>query len=86
MGRRVPPPVHVEPPADPRELGPEDLLRDGALTVAAACAFSGVGETEMKRALAAGSIPSFKRGRIRLIPRRGLVLYLARLHLDHNRT
>ena len=81
MPRRRPTPV-IEPPPEASALPPEELLRHGAVKPAEAALFSGVGVTTLEAAMSAGALPSFKVGACRLIPRRGLILWLARHYAD----
>lgn len=70
-------PLRVAPlPSEPSEEDLE-LLADGALGVAEAARFAGVGRSTIYAALAAGELRSLRRGRRRLIPRRALVAWLA---------
>jgi hypothetical protein len=57
--------------------GAEELLADGALGIADAMAFSGLGRTHLYQALGSGRLAYVIKGRRRLIPKRGLVAYLA---------
>lgn len=78
------PEVEVPPvPPDPALLSPEELLRDGSLTIEEAVAFSNIGETRLRERVAAGAILSYLDGTRRMVPKRALVLYLARQYLDH---
>ena len=54
-----------------------DLFRDGALTVPAACEFSGLSRTAIYSAMRSGELPFLQRGGRRLIPRRALAEMLA---------
>lgn len=63
---------------------PEELLADGALTVRAAVEFSGLPRTELYRVMGTGELPYFQPGeKLRLIPKRGLVTYLAARYAAH---
>lgn len=64
-------------PVEAVPLSPEELLADGAMSRADAVAFSGIGMTELQILIASGELPSFTHGRKRLIPRRGVVRWLA---------
>ncbi len=59
------------------EAEAEELLRDGALSVAEAETFTGLGKSELYQAMGAGELPYVQRGRRRLIPRRALAQWLA---------
>lgn len=56
----------------------KDVLEDGALTVAEAEAFSGLGRTTLYAAMARGELAHTRVGRRRLIPKRALVELLSR--------
>ncbi|HEX4606733.1 MAG TPA: helix-turn-helix domain-containing protein [Urbifossiella sp.] len=56
----------------------EDLAADGAVSVAEACVFLGLGVTEMYAMMGRGELPYAKLGRRRLIPRKALVALLLR--------
>jgi len=58
-----------------REL---ELVRDGAMTIAEACRFAGVGRSYLYEAMARGELPFLKIGAARRIPRRALEEWLAR--------
>ena len=72
MGSRT-----TAPPAEAPAESPEDLFRDGAVTVGKAVEFSGIGRTELYELMAAGAVPYTTHGTRRLIPRRALVRLLA---------
>lgn len=55
----------------------EELMRDGALAVDAACAFAALSRAQLYREMAAGRIPYVLRGRRRMVPRVGLMRWLA---------
>jgi excisionase family DNA binding protein len=57
--------------------GWEQLLTDGALRVAEAVKFSGLGRTALYEAMENNDLPYFKVGAARLIPRLALIQYLA---------
>jgi excisionase family DNA binding protein len=64
-----------------RELELDDaveLVRDGALRIAEACRFAGVGRSLLYEEMAAGRLPFLKIGNARRIPRRALEEWLAR--------
>ena len=68
-------------PTDPTDptADAEELLRDGALEVNAACEFAGgISRAQLYREMQAGAIPYVLRGRRRMIPRRALTVWLAR--------
>lgn len=54
-----------------------ELLSDGSLRVPAAIRFSGLGRSALYEAMAKGTLPFFKVGAARLIPRLALIEYLA---------
>ncbi len=55
-----------------------ELLADGAMPIAAAVAWSGVGRSKLYQAMARGELLYVKDGKRRLIPKRGLRDYLAK--------
>ncbi|OUM99331.1 MAG: hypothetical protein BAA04_09720 [Firmicutes bacterium ZCTH02-B6] len=55
-----------------------ELVRDGAMTIAEACRFAGVGRSYIYEAMARGELPFLKIGAARRIPRRALEEWLAR--------
>ena len=55
------------------------LLEDGALRIADAVAWSGIGRSRLYAAMARGDLPFVQHGSRRLIPKRGLRDYLANL-------
>lgn len=59
------------------------LLSDGAMTVRQAAEFSGIGRTELFDLMKQGYLDWFPRGQNRLIVRKTLVEYLARLYAAH---
>lgn len=72
------PPVYAPIDPGPRELTPEELCADGALQVPAAAAFLGIGRSAVKEMIRTREVPSMiVKGR-RVIPKRALVLYLAK--------
>lgn len=56
----------------------EELLRDGTLDIRRAAEFSGLSRSKLYQDMEAGRLPFLKVGRRRLIPKRGLLTYLAR--------
>ncbi len=62
---------------DTARAGRAELFADGAVTVAEAVRFSGIGRTQLYDLMTAGRLPFTKVGSRRLIPRRGLVDLLA---------
>jgi excisionase family DNA binding protein len=54
-----------------------DLLEEGAMRIDEAVAWSGIGRSMLYKLMAQGAIPSVHAGGRRLIPRRGLRIYLA---------
>lgn len=66
-------------------LDPADvaLLADGAMTVRQAAVFSGISRTELFDLMKQEIIEWFPRGKNRLIVRKSLVEYLARLYAAH---
>jgi excisionase family DNA binding protein len=54
-----------------------DLLRDGAITIDEAVAWSGIRRTRLYSAMADGRLPYVQSGRRRLIPRDALREFLA---------
>jgi hypothetical protein len=79
---RKPRPIYtpVEPTvATLADLTPEQVWSDGALTVKQAAAFSGRSITGVRRLIRERKVPTKKDGQLRLIAKRGLVLYLATL-------
>jgi excisionase family DNA binding protein len=57
--------------------GRAETFSDGAVTVAEAVRFSGVGRSQLYRLMTRGELPFAKVGARRLIPRRGLIALLA---------
>ena len=55
-----------------------ELLADGAMQIADAVAWSGLARTKLYDAMNRGELPFIKDGKRRLIPKRGLMDYLAR--------
>lgn len=55
----------------------EALLKDGALTIDEATAFSGLGRTRLYNAMKSGRLAFVQHGRRRLIPRKALQQLLA---------
>jgi hypothetical protein len=78
VNRRPGRPGAVFAPVDPLPTA-EELCADGSLSVAAAAKFLSVSLRQMKKLVASDDVPSFKLGRRRLVPRRGLVLLQAKL-------
>lgn len=60
-----------------QQCNPPDF-GDGAMTVAQALVFSGIGRTRLYRLMADGELPYARVGTRRLIPRRALVDLLTR--------
>lgn len=60
------------------DRGTGEVFADGALTVAAAVGFSGIGRTRLYELMDAGDLPFCRVGTRRLIPRRALAALLAR--------
>ena len=56
----------------------DEVFADGALTVAAAVGFSGIGRTRLYELMDAGDLPFCRVGARRLLPRRALAEFLAR--------
>ena len=50
-----------------------DIVSEGAVDIAAACEFTGLGRTHLYALMERGELPYSKQGRRRLIPRRSLV-------------
>ena len=61
------------------------LLARGALTVKRAVAFSGICRVELFELMREGQLKWFYHGRVRLIPRKALALYVAGLYAAHRR-
>ena len=61
----------------------EDILEDGATSVAEAVRWSGVGRTRLYAAMADGSLVFIQKGGRRLIPRRALRQFLAADLVNH---
>lgn len=61
----------------PAERDPADLLAGGCFSVTEAAKFAGLGRTSIYEAMDSGELPSLKRGRRRLIPKRALIAWLA---------
>ncbi len=55
-----------------------ELLEDGAMSINAAVAWSGISRAKLYQAMAAGRLAYVKDGKRRLVPKRGLRDYLAR--------
>lgn len=70
-------------PAAPIDAADRDLLADGALTVKQAVTFSGIGRSALFELMASGVLPWFRHGQNRMLPRRPLIEYLARLYRAH---
>jgi excisionase family DNA binding protein len=66
--------IRSEVEARPEQV---ELFGDGALGVAEAARFSGIGRTTLYELMSAGKLAYTKVGSRRLIPRRGLVALLA---------
>ena len=72
------PPVLLPIDPGPRELTPEEVCTDGALPIRAAAKFIGIGLSTMRQLVDAKELPSGKvRAKI-VVPKRALVLYLAK--------
>ena len=67
----------IEVNAAPRTHSAEAILEEGAVTVAEAVAWSGVGRTRLYGEMAAGNLPFVQKGTRRLIPRKALRKLLA---------
>jgi excisionase family DNA binding protein len=79
MARKSPPvyaPV-VPPPAG--ELSPEELARDGAMSIRDACRFLGVKKGMLRQLVREGKLRTVKVGKLRQFLRAGLRRYLAEL-------
>jgi hypothetical protein len=76
---RKPPPQYARVDPPPAELSAEDLYRDGVLTVKEAAAFSGRRLRAMTELIRQKKVATKKDGKLRLVSRRSLVLYLAAL-------
>ncbi len=63
--------------AAPRTNAAEEIVEEGAMTVADATAFSGLGRTRLYNAMATGRLAFIQYGRRRLIPRKALRELLA---------
>ncbi len=76
MPRR--PPSYEPVTAEPAAPTAEELCADGCVSEEQAAAFCNLCPREVRRHVASGAIPSLKHGKRRLIPKRGLVAWLAR--------
>ena len=68
------------------ELHPHDpieIVHDGAMSVSAAVAWTGVGRSKLYEAMSRGHLRFLKDGKRRLIPRRALREYLAQRLVDN---
>jgi excisionase family DNA binding protein len=65
-------------------IDPVDLVSDGAMTKKAAAAFTGVSESQLDRHMENGTLPYVRDGRARKIPRKALVLFMARRLVRRN--
>jgi len=65
------------PPGNASQARREDIAADGAVSVAEAAVFVGLGLTELYARMNAGELPFVKLGRRRVIPKRALVAMLA---------
>lgn len=70
-------------PIDPAALA---LLADGSMTVRQAAEWSGLSRTELFNLMRDGDLPWFRWGQGRMIPRKSLHEYLARLYAAHKQT
>ncbi len=61
-----------------REREELELVQGGAMRIAEACRFAGVGRSLLYEEMAAGRLPFLKIGNARRIPRRALEEWLAR--------
>ncbi|VTR96063.1 unnamed protein product [Gemmata massiliana] len=76
MPRKPPALTPIDP--GPRELTLEEMCTDGALPIRAAAAFIGVGLSTMRQLVDAKEVPSLKVRAKVMVPKRALVLYLAK--------
>lgn len=75
---RKPAPAYAPIDPTPADLTPEELWKDGALSIPAAAEFlGGIGTSTLRKLLRRGAIPSKKVAGRRVVPTRGLILYLA---------
>ena len=59
------------------DLSAEALLADGCMSISEAVAFSRLSRSRLYEHIRAGDFPTVKDGRRRLVPRRGLIRFLA---------
>lgn len=73
-------PLATHAPVDPgpAELTEEELWRDGSRQIKGAAAFLDVSRSKVHALVRSGELPHVKRGGLLLIPKRALVLWLAR--------
>ncbi len=72
------PPVLAPIDPGPRELSLEELCADGVLPIRAAAEFIGVGLSTMRELVGEKEVPSLKVRAKVMVPKRALVLYLAK--------
>ena len=69
--------VRVDEEEAPREMSDAELVSEGAVSVAEAARFLGISRARLYEHMNAGEIRFMKDGRRRLLPKRGLVYFLA---------